>query len=245
MLQEAWYLLGRSAVAGYAQSLLHMDISRPAPLPAGPKIVAANHPTTTDPFYVTLLTSEPIHILITEMCFHIPVVGQSLRLAGHVPVVDGSGHTALEQAVLLLRSGQTVAVFPEGALSPADGSVHRSHTGVARMALMAGVPVIPVGISLDWKRIWCVDTTVRDRTEVARYYLRGPYAMTVGEPMRFAGDTEDRVYVRSVSERIMQQVALLARESARRLVASPTPNSGVPYPVKAPNAGRGLLTAGR
>ena len=245
MLQHTWYSLGRLAVAGYARSMLKVDISRHAPLPAGPKIIAANHPTTTDPFYVTLLTSEPVHILITEMCFHIPVVGQSLRLAGHVPVVDGSGHTALEQAVLLLRSGQTVAIFPEGALSPADGSVHRSHTGVARMALMAGVPVIPVGISLEPRRIWQVDTTVRGKTEVARYYLRGPYAMTVGEPMRFAGDAEDRVYVRSVSGRVMQQVALLARESARRLVASPAPDSGVHYPVKVPNAGRELLTAGR
>jgi len=222
-----------------------MDISRPAPLPAGPKIIAANHPTTTDPFYVTLLTSEPVHILITEMCFHIPVVGQSLRLAGHVPVVDGSGRTALQRAVLLLRSGQTVVVFPEGALSPADGSVHRSHTGVARMALMAGVPVIPVGISMDWRRIWHVDTTVRDKTETARWYLRGPYAMTVGEPMCFAGDVEDRVYVRSVSERIMQHITLLARESARRLMVSPAPDSAVLYPVRVPNAGQELLAAGR
>jgi 1-acyl-sn-glycerol-3-phosphate acyltransferase len=245
MLHQAWYLLGRSAVAGYARSLLHMDISRQAPLPAGPKIIAANHPTTTDPFYITLLTSEPVHVLITEMCFHIPVVGQSLRLAGHVPVIDGSGHTALDSAALLLRSGQTVVVFPEGALSPADGSVHKSHTGVARMALMAGVPVIPVGISLDWRRIWHVDATVRDKTEAARFYLRGPYAMTIGEPMRFAGDVEDRVYVRSVSERIMQHVALLAHESARRLLTSPAPDCGVHYPVRVPNTGQELLAAGR
>jgi 1-acyl-sn-glycerol-3-phosphate acyltransferase len=245
MLQQAWYLLGRSAVAGYAQSLLHMDISQSAPLPAGPKILAANHPTTTDPFYITLLTSEPVHILITEMCFQIPGVGQSLRLAGHVPVVDGSGHKALERAILLLRSEQTVVVFPEGALSPADDSVHRSHTGVARMALMTGVPVIPVGIALERRRIWQVDTTVRTRTEVARWYLRGPYAMTVGEPMRFAGDAEDRVYVRSVSERIMQHVALLARESARRLMAWPAPGCGVRHPVRVSNASQELLAAGR
>jgi 1-acyl-sn-glycerol-3-phosphate acyltransferase len=242
MLEQAWYSLGRSAVAGYAQSMLKVDISQHAPLPAGPKIIAANHPTTTDPFYITLLTLEPVHMLITEMCFQVPVVGQALRLAGHVPVVSGSGHTALEKAVLLLRSGQTVVIFPEGALSPTDGSVHRPHTGVARMALMAGVPVIPVGISPEWRRIWRVDTTVRGKTEVARWYLHGPYTMTVGEPMCFAGDAErmstssDRAYVRSVSERIMQRIARLSHESAERVLARQTSGSGVRHPVRVSSA---------
>ncbi len=236
MLQQAWYSLGRSAVAGYAQSMLKVDISRHAPLPAGPKIIAANHPTTTDPFYITLLTSEPVHMLITEMCFQVPVVGQALRLAGHVPVVSGSGHTALEKAVLLLRSGLTVVIFPEGALSPTEDGVHRPHTGVARMALMAGVPVVPVGISPEWRRIWRVDATVRGKTEVARWYLHGPYAMTVGEPMRFAGDAEDRAYVRSVSDRIMQRIARLARESAERMLAWQASGSGVRHPVRLSNA---------
>ena len=236
MLQQAWYSLGRSAVAGYAQSMLKVDISRHASLPAGPKIIAANHPTTTDPFYITLLTLEPVYMLITEMCFQVPVVGQALRLAGHVPVVNGSGHTALEKAVLLLRSGQTVVIFPEGALSPTDGSVHRPHTGVARMALMAGVPVIPVGISPEWRRIWRVNTTVRGRTEVARWYLHGPYAMTVGEPMCFAGDAKDRAHVRSVSERIMQRIARLSRESAERVLARQTSDAGVRHSVRVSNA---------
>ena len=219
MLQQAWYSMGRIAVASYARFALRMNISRHAPLPEGAKIIAANHPTTTDPILITQVTSDPMHILITEMCFKAPVVGKSLRMAGHIPVVTGNGRAAFDKAIQLLRDGKTVVIFPEGALSPLDGSLEKPHTGVARLALISGAPVVPVGIHLQREHIRFVETTVDDKTETARWYLRGPYAMTVGGPMRFEGDVEDRQYVRSVSERIMQRIACLSRESAQRIGA--------------------------
>ena len=199
--------------------MLGMDISRHAPLPKGSKIIAANHPTTTDPILITQVTSEPMHVLITEMCFNVPVVGKSLRMAGHIPVVTGNGRAAFDKAIRLIRDGKTVGIFPEGALSPLDGGLEKSHTGVARLALISGAPVIPVGIHLQREHIRFVKTTVDDKTETARWYLHGPYAMTVGEPMHFEGDVEDRRYVRSISERIMQRIARLSRESAQRIGA--------------------------
>jgi 1-acyl-sn-glycerol-3-phosphate acyltransferase len=231
MLQQTWYTLGRAAVGAYARAMLKMDISQRAPLPKGAKIIAANHPTTTDPIWIGLLTLEPMHILITEMCFKVPAVGQSLRLAGHIPVVAGNGRAAFEEAVQRLEAGQTVGIFPEGALSPLDGSLERPHTGVARLALISGAPVIPVGIHLQRERIRFVETTVGDDTETARWYLHGPYAMTVGEPMRFEGNVQDRPYVRSVSQRIMQRIARLSRESAQRIHTSQAARSGDRSPV--------------
>lgn len=227
MLQQTWYTLGRAAIGAYVQTMLDMDISRHAPLPTGAKIIAANHPTTTDPILIELLTMEPMHILITEMCFAIPVIGKSLRLAGHVPVVTGNGRAAFDEAVRLLQAGQTVGIFPEGALSPLDGGLEKPHTGVARLALSSGAPVIPVGIHLQRENIRFVKTTVDDMTETARWYLHGPYAMTAGEPMRFEGSVEDRPCVRSVSERIMQRIAHLSRESAQRIWAR--------YPSRVPS----------
>jgi 1-acyl-sn-glycerol-3-phosphate acyltransferase len=226
MLQQTWYMLGRAAVGAYARTMLKMDISQRAPLPKGAKIIAANHPTTADPIWIGLLTLEPMHVLITEMCFKVPLVGQSLRLAGHVPVVTGNGRAAFDEAARLLEAGQTVGIFPEGALSPLDGGLEKPHTGVARLALISGAPVIPVGIHLQRERIRFVETTVGDDTETARWYLHGPYAMTVGEPMRFEGDVEDRRYVRSISERIMQRIARLSRESAQRICAPQAAQSG-------------------
>jgi 1-acyl-sn-glycerol-3-phosphate acyltransferase len=226
MSGQAWYSMGRMAVASYAQLAFQMNISQNAPLPKGPKIIAANHPTTTDPVLITQVTSEPMHILITEMCFKVPVLGRFLRQAGHVPVVDGNGRVAFDEAIQLLRDGKTVGIFPEGALSPLDGGVCRPHTGVARLALISGAPVIPVGIHLQREHIRFVEITVDDKTETARWYLRGPYAMTVGEPMHFEGDVEDRQSVHAVSERIMQRIACLSRESAQRICTPQAAQSG-------------------
>jgi len=232
MLQQAWYSMGRIAVASYAQFALRMNIWRHAPLPKGPKIIAANHPTTTDPILITQVTSEPMHVLITEMCFNVPVVGKSLRMAGHIPVVTGNGRAAFDEAIQLLQDGKTVGIFPEGALSPLDGGLEKPHTGVARLALISGAPVIPVGIHLQREHIRFVETTVGDKTETARWYLHGPYAMTVGESMRFEGNIEDRQYVRSVSERIMQRIACLSRESAQRVGALQASRSGDWLPAR-------------
>ena len=220
MLEKITIWSGRMMARLYASMLLKMDVQWRAPLPAGPKIIAVNHPTTTDPFLMMGWASEPLHILITEMCFKMPALGRFLRQAGHVPVADGNGRAALEQAVKLLQAGRSVAIFPEGALSPLEGGVCPAHTGVARLALITGAPVIPVGICLRRENIYFRKTTVDGKTEIARWYLHGPYAVTVGEPIRFKGSVEDRELVRSVSQHIMQRISLLARESAQRIRTS-------------------------
>lgn len=220
MSQQAWYALGRMAVAAGARLMLDLDIAQHAPLPAGPKIIAADHPTTTDPLLITLLTAEPLHILITEMCFKLPGVSHVLRRAGQVPVVAGRGGEAFDQACRLLETGHNVAIFPAGALSPLDGSAQKPHTGVARLALASGAPVVPVGIALQREHIRFVETTVKDDSATARWYLRGPYAMTAGAPMYWQGDIQDRAYVRAVAERIMQRIVGLSRESALRISAA-------------------------
>jgi 1-acyl-sn-glycerol-3-phosphate acyltransferase len=226
MYGQRHYTLGRQALAVYAAALLKMDIVRHAPLPAGPKIIAANHPTTTDPIWIALITREPIHILISGMIFKIPLVGKFLRLAGHIPVANGKGHLALEGAIRLLQDGKTVGIFPEGALGPLSGGVHPLHTGAARMALAAGAPIVPVGIHLDHSRTLIRETRIDGGTDTARLYLRGPYAMTAGEPLYLHGDIQDRAYVRAASEQIRQRIARLAQESEQRLVSSnPSPLS--------------------
>jgi len=220
---------GRMTARLYAGTLLKMDVQWHAPLPAGAKIIAANHPTTTDPFLLMGLAPEPISILITEMCFQVPVLGQFLRQAGHVPVIDGKGRTAFDKAAKLLKAGHTVGIFPEGALSPLAGGVCPPHTGVARLALSTGVPIIPVGICLQREHIRFRETTVGGKTEIARFYLHGPYAVTIGGPMRFEGNVEDREFVRTVSQCIMQRISLLSRESGQRIRTS----QRIPIPFSA------------
>ena len=82
--------------------------------------------------------------------------------------------------------------------------------------MSTGAPVIPIGIHLPRERIHVVESRYSGISATGRWYLRGPYAMTVGTPMVFEGDIQDREYVREVGERVIQCIAHLAQQSARR-----------------------------
>ena len=225
MTQTVLYQVGRFALQGYARLMLAMDIVHQAPLPDGPKIIAPNHPTTVDPFLVTMLCTEQVHILVTESAFKVPLFGRYLRRAGHIPVVTGEGRKAFETAQQLLLEGHTIAIFPEGALSPVGGHC-RPHTGVARLALMTGAAVIPVGIALQTERIRLLHTGIVNgggQEEVARLYTRGAYAITSGTPIQLTGDVEDRQRVALLSEQIMQHIKRLSKHSAYRIDARTRP----------------------
>ncbi len=218
MFQHAFYWLGRAVMDLYARLALDARVEWQTRLPAGPKIIAANHPTTLDPFLLLTLGFDQMGILVTESAFKVPGFGRYLLVAGHVPVVHDNGRPAFDEAVRLLQAGRTVGIFPEGALSPLDGGLRKGHTGVARLALTANVPVVPVGIALHRPRLRFMDTHIDAIVETARWYLRGPYTMTVGEPLKFEGEVDDRAYVRTITDRVLHDIACLEQQSATRVV---------------------------
>jgi 1-acyl-sn-glycerol-3-phosphate acyltransferase len=223
------YRLGTSAVRLFAHSLLEMDVTADAPLPAGPKIFAANHPTTLDPFLLLTLAPEEMSILVTGGAFTIPLLGRYLRRIGHVPVVRGRGRESFAEAQRMLDGGRSVGLFPEGALSPAIGDFHRPHTGVARLALLSGVPVIPVGIHPPENRIWHIPAKIDGERAVGRFFAGGAYIVSIGSPLRFSGDVADWDRVRAVSVQIMQRIIQLSRLSAARIGAeNQTPEASIP-----------------
>jgi 1-acyl-sn-glycerol-3-phosphate acyltransferase len=203
----------------YTWLMLRLDVFWQAPFPAGPKLIVANHPSTTDPFYLGLLSRQPVSLLIIESLFLIPIFGAFLRWSGHIPVVPGQGRTAFDEAYRRLLRGRSVALFPEGDLSPQEGGFLPPRTGAARLALLTGVPIIPIGIYLPRERSRAVVSTVAGQRLKGYLYLRGRYGMTVGQAMHFKGDVEDRGQVAAVSEDIMRQIVSLAQESERRVKA--------------------------
>jgi 1-acyl-sn-glycerol-3-phosphate acyltransferase len=196
-------------------------------------ILAANHPTTTDPFYLLALMPAPACVLVTDAAFKVPVFGSLLRAAGHVPAVPRSNGATLETLEQKLADGYSVAIFPEGALSPCPGRFHPPHTGAARLALNTGAPVIPVGIDLDYTRILSITPEIDGQAVPGRLYLSGRYAMTVGQPMWFQGSGQDRRLARSVADRIMRRICELARESERRMTRRQVPARPIVWPAPA------------
>ena len=103
--------LGQRFAYFYVRRLMRSEVEWGADVPPGPKVIAANHPTTTDPFLMMSWPFEPIYILITEDAFKMPVIGQFLRLAGHIPVYRSRGREAFDAAVRLLEATATPWAF--------------------------------------------------------------------------------------------------------------------------------------
>ncbi len=220
-----WYGLGRMTVDVMKHILYNLDVVYQTPLPAGAKLLCANHPTTIDPVMMTTLVPEQVSILIHETLFKVPGLGKSLAASGHIPIWSNNVRQALEDGIETLKAGRTVGIFPEGAISPEEGGLARVHTGAARLALSTGVPVIPAGIALNKDRIKRIQTVVAGQVEVGTWYFHGAYVITVGEPLFFEGDPNNHAWVREVTGQIAKRIAELSRESAQRLAAREIKNS--------------------
>ena len=112
----------------------------------------------------------------------------------------------------MLGRGDLLGIYPEGTRSP-DGKLYRGRTGIARMALEAHVPVVPV-VMVD------TDTMMPIGTRVPRVVRIG---IVIGEPLdfsRFAGMEGDRYILRSVTDEIMVALQRLGEQEYDDVYAS-------------------------
>ena len=120
----------------------------------GGLIIAANHQTYIDPFWLSLPIKRPIRYLAWSAAFRWPVIGTCLTLLGAWPLaLDGSDPAAIRSSFQWLRNGGAIVIFPEGARGEATGSLERFKAGAVRLALEAQVPILPVTIK-GGNRIW-------------------------------------------------------------------------------------------
>jgi 1-acyl-sn-glycerol-3-phosphate acyltransferase len=216
IIERTLYGVSKPVVKTYTGTMLKMDVHKKSPFPAGAKIIAPNHPSTTDPFFVASMLGFQSFIMINDVLFNVPVLGEYLRRSGHISVKPGFGQEAIDEALEHLKAGHTIMIFPEGLISPLGGGFNKARTGVARLALESGAPVFPVGIHLRKDRIHSIKSVVSGVEEIGHWYLRGPYNVTVGKPMRFNGSVEDHDLVRDVSHQVMLKIMRLAYESEQR-----------------------------
>lgn len=120
----------------------------------GGLIVAPNHQSYGDPFWLAIPIKRPIRFLAWSEAFSWPVVGRAMRLLGAWPLhVQGSDPAAIRRSLTWLRDGGVVVIFPEGGRGLADGSMIRMKAGAVRLALDAEVPILPVTIR-GANRVW-------------------------------------------------------------------------------------------
>jgi 1-acyl-sn-glycerol-3-phosphate acyltransferase len=138
LLGPALHLLFRPKVSG----LEHIPRE-------GGAIIAANHVSFLDPLLLPLVVPRRRVMFLTKVKYiDKPLLRWILTGAGVIPVATDDPRAvgqSVTAAVEVVRSGRLVGIFPEGTRSP-DGRLQRGKTGVARVALESGAPVIPVGI---------------------------------------------------------------------------------------------------
>jgi len=136
---RGWRGVGRVAFGALWNIRTHLHHN----LPDGPAIIAPNHTAAIDGPLIVLASPDTFALAKSEL-FSSPVA-PLLRVAGQIPLertfpdVDG-----LRRAVHVLRSGRKLAIFPEGRRGSGDFTQFRG--GVAWLALVTGVPVVPVAI---------------------------------------------------------------------------------------------------
>jgi 1-acyl-sn-glycerol-3-phosphate acyltransferase len=113
----------------------------------GPYVVVANHQSILDILMLSRLPREMKWVAKDEL-FRIPWVGWMLRMSGDIPIRRGdaeSGGEALARAKEYLARGMNVIMFPEGTRS-AKGTLLPFKSGAFRLAIEAGVPVLPIAV---------------------------------------------------------------------------------------------------
>jgi 1-acyl-sn-glycerol-3-phosphate acyltransferase len=177
----------------------------------GPVILASNHLSFSDHFFGPLPVPRKVIFLAKAEYF----TGRGLKGliskafftgVGQIPI-DRGGGTASEQAIKtglrVLAEGQVLGIYPEGTRSP-DGRLYRGKTGVARLAVESGAPVVPCAM---------IDTFQFQPPGSLRPDIRIRPGVRFGEPLdfsRYHGQEADGQLLRTITDEIMQAIAKLS-----------------------------------
>lgn len=206
-----YWLLKMILVGPIVRVLWRPKVEGEEHIPAkGAAIFASNHLSFSDSIFLPLVVPRRITFPAKMEYFTGKgVKGWATRMfftsAGQIPIDRSGGEAsmaALRQGLKVLRRGELFGIYPEGTRSP-DGRLYKGKTGVARMALEAGVPVIPVAM---------IDTDKAQPTGQAIPNLHR-VGVRFGRPLdfsRYAGMEEDRFVLRSITDEVMYELARLS-----------------------------------
>jgi 1-acyl-sn-glycerol-3-phosphate acyltransferase len=176
----------------------------------GPVILASNHLSFSDSIFTPLITPRKVTFVAKAEYFTGKgIKGWLTRMffvgTGTIPVDRSGGRAAraaLDTQLQVLRAGGVAGIYPEGTRSP-DGRLYRGKTGVARLALESGAPVVPV-VMLNADEIQPPGKLI---PKIARVRIR------FGTPLdfsRYAGLAGDRFVERAVTDEIMYELMELS-----------------------------------
>jgi 1-acyl-sn-glycerol-3-phosphate acyltransferase len=168
----------------------------------GALIVAANHRSFLDSVFIPLVIRRRVTFVAKAEYFDSWKTAWLFRALGQIPI-RREGGSASEGALLaardVLEGGGVFGIYPEGTRTR-DGVTHRGHTGVARLALQTGAPIVPVGV------IGSDECQPTDK-KLPRLFKR--VTIRFGEPIqpqRYAGREDDALALRHMTDELMFEI---------------------------------------
>ncbi|RLQ04312.1 1-acyl-sn-glycerol-3-phosphate acyltransferase [Micromonospora sp. BL1] len=204
------YTIGKLTVAPTLRLAFRPHVEGLEHIPGtGGAIFASNHLSVADE--LLLGTVVPRHLAFWAKSEYFKGTGLKggfskfvLTGLGAIPVERAGGRaalTAFDAAIPVLKAGDLVAVYPEGTRSP-DGRLYRGRTGTVRLAIAAGVPIIPVGVT-------GTDKAQPIGTRIPRPG-RAKITIKFGKPLDFTGRPDDRTSLRAMTDEMMAEIQKLS-----------------------------------
>ncbi|WP_130651345.1 lysophospholipid acyltransferase family protein [Egicoccus halophilus] len=182
----------------HVEGLEHVPTTTPA-------ILASNHLSFVDSLMLPLHVTRPVYFLGKADYWDSWRTRWFFSSTGVVPVHRGGGEKgqdSLRTGVDILQRGDLLGIYPEGTRSP-DGRLYRGKTGPVRMALEAGVPIVPCAVV-------GTDRAMPTGTYVPR---REPVTVRYAPPLdlsRYREQRDDPFVLRSATDELMYEIMLLS-----------------------------------
>ncbi|MFZ1383143.1 MAG: lysophospholipid acyltransferase family protein [Scrofimicrobium sp.] len=186
----------------------------------GPAILASNHNAVWDSIFLPALINREVAFMgkadyFTGTGVKGWAVKNFMKAVGTIPV-DRAGGKAAEAAMQAgldrLRRGELFGIYPEGTRSP-DGRLYRGKTGVARLSLESGAPVIPVAM-IGTHAAQPIGQKIPNRSDIG---------VVIGKPLdfsRYRQLAKDRYVLRAITDEIMYNLMLLSGQEYVDLYAA-------------------------
>jgi len=172
----------------------------------GGALIAPNHTSVLDSFFVPLVLPRRVTYVGKAEYLDDWKTRKLFPALGMIPIDRSGGDAssaALDAAVEVLERGELFGIYPEGTRSR-TGFLHKGHTGVARLALRTGCPIVPVGI------VGAMDIQPPD-AKLPRPFME--LTIRFGEPIdvsRYRDRSSDRLVLRQITDEVMFSIRELS-----------------------------------
>jgi 1-acyl-sn-glycerol-3-phosphate acyltransferase len=147
MIEKTYFYRGLRLLSVLPRAYFHLRVEGAVRVPAaGPCIIAANHTSYVDPIVLWMACPRHVSFIVDREQYRRPLVNWVAARTGAIPVENNPRDLgSLRRALLALRQGAVLGIFPEGGRSE-DGRLKAGKPGAVLLALRAGVPLLPAGI---------------------------------------------------------------------------------------------------